>query len=88
MRELPAAFAHHLHQAARHSLEQIAQPQLVTDGFGFLQIGWGGRPAAPQQQVEAKAFGKDMILMKLGGGDYPLPPDRQPQRRLIETVEQ
>src|SRR3954447_6527635 len=47
VRELPAAFSHHLHQSAGHALKQIAQAQLVADCRSLFGISSIWRPGSP-----------------------------------------
>ena len=68
MRQLPAGFANHLHQACGHSAVHFAQTQFAANSFGFSEIFRAWRPSASHQQIERERV--DVVFNHGGIGVY------------------
>ena len=58
MGELPARLTDDLPQPGGHAVEEWPEVQGAAQGLSRCQVFWLGRPAAPQEEVEAKGAAK------------------------------
>lgn len=65
VRKLPSGFADHLQQAGGHAIQQVAQAERAANFFGFSEIFFSRRPAAPHQQIESERAGQHVVFVKL-----------------------
>src|SRR5262245_32782322 len=65
VRQLPAAVAHQLLEPRRHARDQRSEIELARHRLGLDDVLATRRPGAPEQQVEEKAGGEDVVLVKL-----------------------
>ncbi len=86
MRELPAAFAHHLQQAARHPIEKIAQSKLAAHRLRLLHVALRRRPAPSHQQIESERLRQNVILVELRCGRNLLAPALIAEHMPVKTV--
>lgn len=88
MRELPSCLADHLKHSGWHAREQIAQPQLLADDLGLLQIRGTEVSSPAHKQVEGERLCEHVILVELRRGGDALAPALHAERMQIESIDE